>query len=110
MIPLPTGCRVPYHIWVDVDTLTDTMCEWFEMIGGVVTQKTEAFMGRSYNLKVIKQVQYGQPKPSYRRQDGTDHVKINFTGDDAGTASMFLIKFNEHVVAHNMQREFELVK
>jgi hypothetical protein len=110
MILLPPGCKPSYNIWIDVNTVTDAMCEWFEMIGGSVTEKTEAFSTRSYNLKVVKQVQYGRTKPSYRRQDGTDHVKINFDGDDAGTASMFLIKFNKHVVAHNMQRIFELVK
>jgi hypothetical protein len=110
MILLPPGCRVSYHIWIDVDELTDAMCEWFEMIGGTVTEKTEAFSGRSYSLKVVKQVQYGRAKPSYRRQDGTGHVKINFDGDDADTASMFLLKFSEHIVAHNMQRIFELVK
>lgn len=110
MIALPPGCRLNYSIWIDVDELTDGMCEWFDMIGGSVTEKTEAFSGRSYSLKVIKQVQYGRAKPSYYRQDSTGHVKINFNGDDASTASMFLIKFMDHVQAHNMQQEFELIK
>ena len=110
MISLPPGCKVSYSIWIDVDKLSDEMCEWFEMIGGNVTEKTEAFSGRSYSLKVIKQVQYGKAKPSYYRQDGTGSVKINFHGDDASTASMFLLKFSESVVAHNMKTEFELIK
>ena len=110
MIQLPLGYKVSYSIWIDVDELTDGMCEWFEMIGGSVTEKTEAFSGRSYTLKVIKEVRYGQAKPSYYRQDGTGYVKINFNGDDASTASVFLIKFNEHIRAHNMKTEFELIK
>lgn len=110
MIALPPGCKVSYHIWIDVDELTDAMCEWFEMIGGTVTEKAEAFSGRSYSLKVIKQVQYGNAKSSYYRQDGSGTVKINFHGDDASTASMFLLKFSEHIVAHNMKTEFELIK
>jgi hypothetical protein len=103
MIQLPPGCKLNYSIWIDVTELTDEMCEWFEMIGGSVTEKTEAFSGRTYNLRVIKEVRYGQAKPSYYRQDGTGHVKINFNGNDASTASIFLIKFNEYVIKHNMQ-------
>ena len=71
MIQLPPGCRVAYHIWIDVDVLTDSMCY---------------------------------------RQDGTGSVKINFHGDDASTASVFILKFGEYVVAHNMKTEFELIK
>ena len=107
MMPLPPGCKVGYHIWIDVDTLTDDMCEWFEMIGGRAELHSE---WRGFKEIFIKTVQYGAAKPSYRRQDGTGHVKINFTGDDASTASVFLIKFSEHVLAHNMQQEFNLVK
>jgi hypothetical protein len=103
MIQLPPGCRLNYNIWIDVDALTDNMCEWFEMIGGSVTEKAEAFSGRSYSLKVVKQVQYGRAKPSYHRQDGTGCVKINFSGDDASTASMFLLKFMDNIKAHNMK-------
>jgi hypothetical protein len=110
MIPLPPGCTASYHIWIDVDAITDEMCEWFEMIGGTVTEKTEAFNGRSYTLKVIKQVQYGQAKPSYYRQDATGYVKINFHGSNASTASVFLLKFMDNVVAHNMKQEFDLSK
>ena len=110
MIQLPPGAKLYYSIWIDVDALTDEMCEWFEMIGGSVTEKTEAFSGRFYNLKVIKEVRYGQAKPSYHRQDGTGHVKINFNGNDASTASVFLIKFSNDVIKHNMSTKFELMK
>lgn len=102
MIQLPPGTKLHYNIWIDIDELTDGMCEWFEMIGGTVTEKTEAFTDRFYNLKVIKEVRYGQAKPSYHRQDGTGHVKINFNGNDANVAYMFILKFNEHVTKHNM--------
>ena len=112
MIPLPPGCRVAYHIWIDVDVLTDSMYEWFEMIGGTVAE-TPAVMYRSTHPSksmTRKTVQYGKAKSSYYRQDGTGSVKINFHGDDASTASVFILKFGEHVVAHNMKTEFELIK
>jgi len=112
MIQLPPGCTVSYHIWIDVDTITDEMCEWFSMIGGTVAEVPGPVYGavRVSDLVKFKTVQYGRAKPSYYRQDGTGRVKINFNGDDASTASMFLLKFMDHVQAHNMQQEFELVK
>jgi len=109
MMQLPPGCRVSYQIWIDVDRLTDDMSEWFTLIGGTVSIR-----GYGHNIRgketVYKSVQYGQAKPSYHRQDGTGHVKINFNGNDVATASMFLIKFSTHIVAHNMKQELELVK
>ena len=112
MIQLPPGCKVSYNIWIDVDVLTDAMCEWFDLIGGTVAETPEATYSRTHSSKSMtrKTVQFGRAKSSYYRQDGTGHVKINFNGDDASTASIFLIKFNEHVIAHNMKTEFELVK
>ena len=104
MIQLPPGCRVNYNIWIDVKHLTDEMCEWFEMIGGSIkeVETPSAKIGLAHTAVLEKIVQYGNAKPSYHRQDGTGHVKINFNGDDASTASVFLIKFNEHVIKHNM--------
>ena len=106
---LPPGCKVNYSIWIDVDKLSDDMCEWFDMIGGKVYHQEEYNFSRE-GLRTVPKVQYGKAKPSYHRQDGTGYVKINFNGDDASTASVFLIKFNEHVRAHNMKTEFELIK
>ena len=107
-MPLPPGCKLNYNLYLDVDNLTNNMVEWFEMIGGKVG--SEIKWTRSGGTQNWPVVQYGKGKPSYRRQDGTNNVKINFHGDDASVASMFLLKFNEHVVAHNMAREFNLVK
>jgi hypothetical protein len=118
MIALPPGCKVSYSIWIDVDVLTDSMCEWFEMIGGTVAVTPAVIYSRTQWVQSThpsksmnrKTVQYGKAKSSYCRQDGTGSVKINFHGDDASTASMFLLKFMDHVQAHNIQQEFELIK
>lgn len=112
MIALPPGCKLNYNIWIDVDTITDDMCEWFEMIGGTVAEVPGPGYGavRVADLLKRKTVQYGRAKPSYYRQDGTGHVKINFNGDDASTASVFLLKFMDNVKDHNMKQEFDLIK
>jgi len=36
-------------------------------------------------------------------QDGTNNVRLHFRGADASTASVFLLKFNEYVVRHNLK-------
>ena len=111
MIHLPPGCKVSYSIWIDVDVLTDSMCEWFEMIGGAVAETPAVIYSRTQWVQSThpsksmtrKTVQYGKAKSSYYRQDGSGNVKINFHGDDASTASMFLLKFMDNVKSHNMK-------
>ena len=111
MIQLPPGCKVSYSIWIDVDVLTDSMCEWFEMIGGTVAETPAVIYSRTQWVQSThpsksmtrKTVQYGKAKSSYYRQDGSGYVKINFHGDDASTASMFLLKFMDNVKSHNMK-------
>ena len=101
MIPLPPGCVVNYPIFIDVDAVSDEMCDWFELIGGkVLTSKWYDWKGREHT---VKNVQYGLSKPCHRYQDGSGKVKLHFHGNDATIASMFLIKFNEHVEQHNMK-------
>jgi len=100
MIQLPPGCKVSYEIRFTVRDLTDEIGEWFEMIGG-----------KAYHIEVpgrrnfvkIPYVQYGKAKPSYKMQDSTGHFLVRFHGDDASTASMFLLKFMNEIVNHNMK-------
>lgn len=104
MIPLPPGVTVNYFIAIEVDRLTNDMVEWFELIGGEVSFKSDwDRKGREQTKPLVK---YGKGKQSYYRQDGSGGVRINFHGDDASTASVFLIKFNEHIQQHNMGDKF----
>jgi hypothetical protein len=101
MIALPPGCAVAYEIQINVRELTDGMGEWFNMIGGQATATEYAL----YNghKRIEKHVQYGRTKPSYARQDGTGITLIRFAGEDASTASVFLLKFFEYVESHNLK-------
>lgn len=100
-MPLPPGCTVGHEIKIMVHELTDDMGEWFNMIGGSATQ-TEWHDAKG-RKKYTKQVQYGRAKPSYKLQDGTDATLIRFSGDDASTASVFLLKFMDQIRSHNMK-------
>jgi hypothetical protein len=77
------------------------MLDWFGTIDGQVTSSTEYdYHGTA---KVMNYVQYGKGKTSYYRKDGTDKIRINFHGDDAEAAYMFLLKFSELVDSHNFK-------
>ncbi|HET8688654.1 MAG TPA: hypothetical protein VFM18_18725 [Methanosarcina sp.] len=104
IIPLPPGCKVSYEIRFFVDTISDEMYDWFKTIGGtttVVKGKTPWINSEDY------QVQYGKAKPSYVTQDGAGTTLIRFTSEDASVASMFYIKFMDHVQTHNFKEMME---
>jgi len=101
MIQLPSGCKVAYEIRFTVGELTDEIGEWFNMIGG----KAEAVKwwdskGREHHTN---QVQYGKAKASYKMQDGTGFHLVRFDGIDASVASMFLMKFLDQIISHNLK-------
>ena len=107
MIQLPPGCKVAYEIRFYVNTLTDEMGEWFNMIGGQATiLKEYDWRGHEHT---IKQVQYGKAKPSYVTKDGTNLTLIRFDGVDASTASMFLLKFIDQIQSHNLKEAEQYV-
>lgn len=106
MIALPPGVTVNYFIAIELDKLTNEMVEWFEMVGGIVSYKQEwDWKGRESNKPLVK---YGKGKQSYYRQDGSGGVRLNFHGEDASTATVFIIKFNEHVQQHNMKNDWDI--
>jgi len=101
MIALPPGVTVNYFIAIEIDQLTNDMVDWFRLIGGEVGFKPEwDRKGREIEKPLVK---YGKGKQSYYRQDGSGGVRLNFHGDDASVASMFILKFVEHVQQHNLR-------
>lgn len=108
MMPLPPGCTVNHEIRIVVPTLTDEMVEWFDVVGGQTNElKTYDYRGRE---RITKQVKYGNAKPSYTMQNGSNTVLIRFNGADASTASMFLLKFLQHIDSHNMKEYQDYVR
>ncbi len=101
MIALPPGCTLSYEIQINVSAMTDEIGEWFNMIGGAATM--EQYYDNRGKAKTSVFVQYGKAKRSYPRQDGTYTHLIRFAGADAQVACMFLMKFMDLVVSHNMK-------
>lgn len=107
MIALPPGCTVTYAVWVDVDRLTEEMIDWYRMIGGVVYQ--DKFWDSRGREQIAKYVSYGKAKRCHHHQNGTGGTRLHFHGDDASTASVFIMKFFEHVTNNNLKEQMERV-
>lgn len=101
MIPLPTGCTRAYEITFKIRGLTDEIGEWFLLQGGRAWATEEW----NYRGKRVLQphVKFGRAKESYVTKDGTGLTLIRFAGEDASTASVFLIKFYDQIIEHNFE-------
>lgn len=107
MIVLPPGCTVTYAVWVDIDQLTDEMIEWYAMIGGVVWKdKWYDMRGREQSVYYVS---YGNGKRCHHHQNGAGGTRLHFHGDDASTASVFIMKFFEHVTDNNLREQMKRV-
>jgi hypothetical protein len=107
MIALPAGCTVNFPIWIDVDRLSTEMIEWYSMIDGEV--KTSTYYDHRGTAKYEYFVRYGKAKFCHHHQNGSGGTRLHWHGDDAATASVFLIKFFEHVTQHNLKEQMERV-
>lgn len=105
MISLPPGCSANYPILIFVNSVTTEMAEWFVANGGQAEARSQTdFMGRT-NRKLY--VRYGNTKWCHYLNNGNDGVRLQFTGSDIGMALMFVLKFSEEVISHNLQEQQE---
>jgi hypothetical protein len=105
MISLPPGCSVAYGIVIDIDQLTPEMIEWYELIGGAVTSKNHWLRNKEVKQPMVAY----NSKPCHYLLDGSKGVRLHFLGKDASTASVFILKFLEHIVKHNLKEIEEYV-
>lgn len=105
MISLPPGCKVAYGIRIDISgEVTEDIREWFITIGGRAVAK-QHFNSR-YKECTTYQVGYGNGKLSHT-ETGTAITRIHFLGEDASVGSMFLLKFSDKVIYHNLKEANE---
>lgn len=107
MIALPPGCTVTYAVWIDVDQLIDEMVEWYVMIGGNVYQ--DRWYDHRGKENTVNYVSYGLGKRCHHHHNGTGGTRLHFHGDDASAASMFIMKFFEHITNNNLQEQMQRV-
>jgi hypothetical protein len=101
LISLPPGCTINYNIKIIVKDMTIEMFEWLREVGARVwVEEKDWKRGRVVERPMI---QFGNSKPSYYLQDGSNNVMLNFNGEDASTALAFLLRYSEQIVSHNMK-------
>lgn len=105
MIPLPKGCKVVYPIWIDIEKLSSEVVEWYETVGG--RKKVDTYWTRREVSQSDVYVAYGNGKWCHHHQNGEGGTRLHFEGIDASVASMFLIKFMDVVINHNLKEHME---
>ena len=105
MMPLPPGCKLVYSVWIDVDKLTQDMIEWYCVVEGEV--RYDHYYNTRNREQIDAYVRYGKGKWCHHHHNGHGGTRLHFMGEDAHVASMFLLKFNEHVTANNMQQALD---
>lgn len=105
MIPLPPGCSVTYSIWIDIDNIDNSVLEWFTQIGGET--KRESFHDHRGKLVTKDFVRYGNNKWCHHHSGGLFGTRLHFSGKDTSIATVFLLKFMQKVLKHNMQETME---
>ena len=105
MIALPPGCTVTHAVYIDVDKLTEEMVEWYKLIGGKIYE--DQWYNHRGQEKRVMYVSYGKGKSCHHHQNGVGGTRLHFHGDDASAASMFIMKFFEHVTQNNLQDVME---
>lgn len=106
MIALPPGCTINHPITIEIDKLTEEMVDWYRFIGGLV-EKEERYDHRG-RKELRYRVQYNKGKYCHYRADGTNGVRLHFHGDDAAVASIFVIKFFEHIQQTNLDKHMDI--
>lgn len=101
MIALPPGCTVNYHVKIVVDKVTEDIVNWYKEYGGDVTYF--AYYDTRSNEVKRPMVRFRNGKNSYYMQDGHNGVQLDFNSEDAAFALIFLMKFSERILAHNMK-------
>jgi hypothetical protein len=106
LISLPPGVTINYNIKIIINDLNIEIFEWCRDVGAKVWVENKPYDRRGI-AKEMPMVQFGHSKPCYHLQDGSgSNVMLNFNREDAGTALAFMMKFDNHIISHNM-REVE---
>lgn len=110
MIALPPGCRVVYPIWIDIESMSDDIIDWYHTIGGEITyDRYWDSRGKEMHTPFVR---YGKGKRCHYHHNGVPPggVRLHFDGEDASVASMFIIKFLDNITNHNLKEQMERVQ
>ena len=91
------------EITIVASDITADIMKWYVDLGGNIGEDVW------YNAKGQRMstplVGYGGGVVSHRMQNDSGEYLIRFLGKDEDVALIFLMKFSEYVIAHNMKEE-----
>lgn len=94
---------VNYEITIVAKDLTVDILKWYVDIGGQIAEKVWYNMrGNEVSIPIVA---YGRGRASHKMQNDSGEYLIRFQGEDAGVALIFLMKFSDYVISHNMKEE-----
>jgi len=82
------------------------MIDWYKLVNGRVYKDT--WYDNRGREQTVHYVSYGRGKRCHHH-NGVGGTRLHFHGDDASAASMFLIKFFNHVTNNNLQEQMQRV-
>ena len=93
----------PYRIIVD--QVTTDMVHWWVSVGGKVYGRADSYANsRGHIVKAERAyLSWDGRKWCHYHVDGTTNVTIHMPEESAPEGSLFILKFNEHVIDHTLK-------
>lgn len=93
--------QLNYEITIVVKNIDVDILKWYVDVGGRIAEdKWYNPRGQEVSIPIV---QFGRGPISHKMQNDTGEYLIRFHGSEADTALMFLMKFSDYVVSHNMR-------
>lgn len=92
-------------IRIEIDKITTEMVHWWVLQGAEVAGKEDTVYNGRKGWQVEQKVYIRMPgsKWCHHHANGTSQVTLHLREQDAPTASLFCLKFLEHVQGHNIE-------
>lgn len=100
MISLPPGVTITHEIQITMSDLPDGFLEWWKEIGGSCVMSGN-HRGLNYEPKMSPIIWYNAGRKSHKLAGSHTYI-IRFNKEDANTAIMVLLMFNELIDSHNI--------
>ena len=91
---------------IEIDTITADMVHWWVMVGGEVKPVDKSYHNSRGKLVKDERVYMRMGEHGdwcHYHQNGTSQVTLHLREEYAPEASLFILKFHEHVLGHTIQ-------
>lgn len=83
--------------------ITADIMMWYVDVGGKIAEdKWYNMRGQEQSIPIVA---YGKGRASHKMQNDSGEYLIRFLGEDADVALIFLMKFSDYVISHNLKEQ-----